>query len=94
MADDLTPDICVIGAGPGGLAAEIGAAREGVPVVLIEKNRLGGAYYCDGAVASKALAAAAESRAGACAPACSVGKSVSLHVLRASFSRGAYKVLN
>jgi pyruvate/2-oxoglutarate dehydrogenase complex dihydrolipoamide dehydrogenase (E3) component len=62
MADDLTPDICVIGAGPGGLAAAIGAAQEGARVVLVEKNRLGGAYYRDGAVALKALAAAAESR--------------------------------
>lgn len=37
MAKALTPDICVIGAGPGGLAVAMGAAAYGVRVVLVEK---------------------------------------------------------
>ncbi len=39
---ELKPDICVIGAGAGGLAAAAAAAAMGVPVVLIEKGRMGG----------------------------------------------------
>ena len=35
---ELTYDICVIGAGPGGLPAAIAAAREGARVLLVEKN--------------------------------------------------------
>ncbi len=42
MAKVLTPDICVIGAGPGGLAVATGAAAYGVRVVLVDKGRLGG----------------------------------------------------
>ena len=37
MSKELTPDLCVIGAGAGGLAAASGAAARGVPVVLIER---------------------------------------------------------
>ncbi len=62
MAEMLTPDICVIGGGPGGVAVAVGAARRGVPVVLVEKGRLGGAYLNGGGVASKAFLAAAEAR--------------------------------
>jgi pyruvate/2-oxoglutarate dehydrogenase complex dihydrolipoamide dehydrogenase (E3) component len=53
------PDICVIGAGPGGLAAAAAAAAMGVPVVLIEKGRMGGQTLTD-AVPARALLAAAE----------------------------------
>ena len=42
MADLLTPDICVIGAGSGGLSVAAAAAAFGVPVVLIEKGKMGG----------------------------------------------------
>ena len=42
MADVLTPDICVIGGGSGGLAAAMAAAAHGVPVVLVERGALGG----------------------------------------------------
>src|SRR5664279_1112928 len=59
MADELTPDICVIGAGPGGIAAALAAAAAGIPVVLIEKNRTGGNNLTSGTVPSKALLAAA-----------------------------------
>ncbi len=63
MADEnseLTPDLCVIGAGAGGLPAAAAGAAMGVPVVLIEKGRMGGQRLAGGAVASKALLAAAQ----------------------------------
>jgi pyruvate/2-oxoglutarate dehydrogenase complex dihydrolipoamide dehydrogenase (E3) component len=53
------PDICVVGAGAGGLAAAAAAAAMGVPVVLIEKGRVGG-QTLTGAVPMRALLAAAE----------------------------------
>jgi pyruvate/2-oxoglutarate dehydrogenase complex dihydrolipoamide dehydrogenase (E3) component len=59
MTTLLTPDICVIGAGAGGLAVAAGAAAFGVPVVLVEKGRMGGDRLADGGVPSKALSAAA-----------------------------------
>ncbi|HEY5080780.1 MAG TPA: NAD(P)/FAD-dependent oxidoreductase [Bauldia sp.] len=60
MAEELSPDICVIGGGPGGIAAALAVAADGVSVVLIEKGRLGGANLTSGTVPSKALLAAAE----------------------------------
>ena len=60
MAEELSPDICVIGGGPGGIAAATAAAAEGVSVVLVEKGRFGGTNLVSGAVPSKALLAAAE----------------------------------
>lgn len=60
MSADLTPDICVIGAGSGGLSVAAGAAAFGVPVVLIEKARMGGDCLNTGCVPSKALIAAAK----------------------------------
>lgn len=59
MADVLTPDICVIGAGSGGLSVAAAAAAFGVPVVLIEKGKMGGDCLNYGCVPSKALLAAA-----------------------------------
>jgi pyruvate/2-oxoglutarate dehydrogenase complex dihydrolipoamide dehydrogenase (E3) component len=44
MPDILEPDICVIGAGSGGLSVAAAAAAFGVPLVLIEKGKMGG--YC------------------------------------------------
>ncbi|MEN5083174.1 hypothetical protein ABE438_11875, partial [Bosea sp. TWI1241] len=35
-ATTLTPDLCILGAGPGGIAAATMAAAFGVPVVLAE----------------------------------------------------------
>ena len=55
----LTPDICVIGAGAGGLAVAAQAAAFGVPVVLVEQSRMGGECLNYGCVPSKALIAAA-----------------------------------
>jgi len=56
----LTPDICVIGAGSGGLSVAAAAAAFGVPVVLIEKGKMGGDCLNTGCVPSKALLAAAK----------------------------------
>jgi pyruvate/2-oxoglutarate dehydrogenase complex dihydrolipoamide dehydrogenase (E3) component len=56
----LKPDICVIGAGSGGLSVAAGAAAFGVSVVLIEKGRMGGDCLNYGCVPSKALIAAAK----------------------------------
>ena len=59
MTEVLTPDICVIGAGSGGLSVAAAAAAFGVPVVLIEKGKMGGDCLNYGCVPSKALIAAA-----------------------------------
>jgi len=59
MAEELTPDLCVIGAGSAGLSVAAAAAQLGVPVVLIEKGRMGGDCLNYGCVPSKALLAAA-----------------------------------
>lgn len=56
----LTPDLCVIGAGSGGLSVAAAAALFGVPVVLVEKGEMGGDCLNAGCVPSKALIAAAE----------------------------------
>ncbi len=58
MSSVLKPDICVIGAGSGGLSVAAAAAAFGVPVVLIEKGRMGGDCLNYGCVPSKALIAA------------------------------------
>lgn len=54
----LTPDLCIIGAGSGGLSVAAAAAMFGVPVVLIERDRMGGDCLNVGCVPSKALIAA------------------------------------
>lgn len=60
MGETLTPDICVIGAGPGGLSAAAAAAAFGVPTVLVERDKMGGDCLNTGCVPSKALLAAAK----------------------------------
>src|SRR2546423_12101524 len=60
MNEILTPDLCVIGAGSGGLSVAAAAAAFGVAVVLIEKGRMGGDCLNYGCVPSKALLAAAK----------------------------------
>jgi pyruvate/2-oxoglutarate dehydrogenase complex dihydrolipoamide dehydrogenase (E3) component len=60
MAEVLTPDICVIGAGSAGLAVAAGAAAFGVPVVLIERDEMGGSGL-NAVVPARALAAVAQS---------------------------------
>src|SRR4030081_3152519 len=64
MPEILETDICVIGAGAGGLSVAAAAAGFGVPVVLIEKGRLGGECLYTGCVPSKALIAAAKRARG------------------------------
>jgi pyruvate/2-oxoglutarate dehydrogenase complex dihydrolipoamide dehydrogenase (E3) component len=58
--NELRPDICVIGGGPGGLAVAAGAAALDAKPVLIEKDRLGGANLNCASVPVQALIAAAE----------------------------------
>lgn len=60
MAETLTPDICVIGAGSGGLSVAAAAAAFGVSTVLIEEHKMGGDCLNTGCVPSKALLAAAK----------------------------------
>jgi pyruvate/2-oxoglutarate dehydrogenase complex dihydrolipoamide dehydrogenase (E3) component len=52
-------DLCVIGAGSGGLSVAAAAAAFGAPVTLIEKGAMGGDCLNAGCVPSKALIAAA-----------------------------------
>jgi len=58
MAETLTPDICVIGAGSAGLSVAAAAAAFGVSCVLIERHKMGGECLNTGCVPSKALLAA------------------------------------
>lgn len=55
----LHADLCIIGAGSGGLSVAAGAAQMGAAVVLVEKHRMGGDCLNTGCVPSKALIAAA-----------------------------------
>src|SRR5438132_1560082 len=59
MAERIKTDICVIGAGSGGLSVAAAAAAFGVPVVLVEKAKMGGECLNTGCVPSKSLIAAA-----------------------------------
>jgi pyruvate/2-oxoglutarate dehydrogenase complex dihydrolipoamide dehydrogenase (E3) component len=55
----LAPDLCIIGAGAGGLAVAAGAAQMGAEVMLIERGLMGGDCLNFGCVPSKSLLAAA-----------------------------------
>ncbi|WEX08483.1 FAD-dependent oxidoreductase [Chelativorans sp. AA-79] len=57
MTRVLKPDICIIGAGSGGLTVAAAAASLGVPVVLVERGRMGGDCLNYGCIPSKALIA-------------------------------------
>lgn len=56
----LTVDLCVIGAGSGGLTVAAGASQMGASVALVERDRMGGDCLNHGCVPSKALLAAAK----------------------------------
>jgi pyruvate/2-oxoglutarate dehydrogenase complex dihydrolipoamide dehydrogenase (E3) component len=56
---DLHADLCIIGAGSGGLSVAAGAVQMGASVVLIERGEMGGDCLNTGCVPSKALIAAA-----------------------------------
>ena len=57
MTTLITTDVCVIGAGSGGLSVAAGASQMGADVVLIEKSEMGGDCLNTGCVPSKALLA-------------------------------------
>ena len=59
MTRSMAPDLCVIGAGSGGLAVAAGAAQMGAEVVLVERAAMGGDCLNCGCVPSKSLLAAA-----------------------------------
>ena len=59
MTKSIDADLCIIGAGSGGLSVAAGAAQLGRKVVLIEKGEMGGDCLNTGCVPSKALIAAA-----------------------------------
>lgn len=63
MSETITTDLCVIGGGAAGLSVAAGAARLGVPVVLIERGAkdgvMGGDCLHTGCVPSKTLLATA-----------------------------------
>ena len=59
MTRPLTPDLCVIGAGAGGLAVAAAAAQLGAEVVLVERGAMGGDCLNSGCVPSKSLLAGA-----------------------------------
>lgn len=48
-------DICIIGAGPAGYSGALRAARQGMRVVLVEKDRPGGTCLNRGCIPTKAL---------------------------------------
>ena len=58
VSSQIKADICVIGAGSGGLSVAAGAARLGAKTVLIEKAKMGGDCLNYGCVPSKSLIAA------------------------------------
>jgi pyruvate/2-oxoglutarate dehydrogenase complex dihydrolipoamide dehydrogenase (E3) component len=59
VTEHLAPDLCIVGAGAGGLAVAAGAVQMGAAVVLVERGRMGGDCLNVGCVPSKALLAAA-----------------------------------
>lgn len=60
MTKTIKADICIIGAGSGGLSVSAGAAQLGLKTVLIERAKMGGDCLNTGCVPSKALLAAAK----------------------------------
>lgn len=60
MTKTIKADICIIGAGSGGLSVAAGAAQLGLKTILIERAEMGGDCLNTGCVPSKALLAAAK----------------------------------
>lgn len=58
MAEILTPDLCIIGAGAAGVSAAITACGLGASVVLVERGKMGGDCLNAGSIPSKAVVAA------------------------------------
>ena len=63
MVEMVKVDLCVIGAGAGGLSIAAGASQMGASVILFEAGRMGGDCLNYGCVPSKALLAAGKSLA-------------------------------
>lgn len=59
MPEYLYPDLCVIGAGPAGLAAASIARAHGAGVVVVERDAMGGNDHYRGSVPARALGEAA-----------------------------------
>ncbi len=89
MVEYLEPDICVIGAGSGGLTVAAAVRALGGSVVLVERDKMGGDCLNHGCVPSKALIAAAR-RAHTIAHAGVFG--VSASELKVNFGRVAEHV--
>jgi pyruvate/2-oxoglutarate dehydrogenase complex dihydrolipoamide dehydrogenase (E3) component len=60
VSESIEADVCVIGAGSGGLTVAAGASQLGAKAVLFEHRRMGGDCLNYGCVPSKALLAAAK----------------------------------
>jgi pyruvate/2-oxoglutarate dehydrogenase complex dihydrolipoamide dehydrogenase (E3) component len=60
VSERIAADICVIGAGSGGLSVAAGASQLGMKTVLIERGKMGGDCLNYGCVPSKSLLAAAK----------------------------------
>ena len=58
MTKRIKTDLCVIGAGSGGLSVAAGAVQMGADVVLLEGGKMGGDCLNYGCIPSKALIAA------------------------------------
>ncbi len=58
--DSIKTDLCILGAGSGGLSAAAGAVQMGAKVVLLEGGKMGGDCLNYGCVPSKALIGAAK----------------------------------
>lgn len=59
-AKEITSDLLIIGAGPGGYVAAIYAAKNGLKVTLVEKSELGGTCLNVGCIPTKALVKSSE----------------------------------
>lgn len=57
---EITTDLLIIGAGPGGYVAAIYAAKNGLKVTLVEKSELGGTCLNVGCIPTKALVKSSE----------------------------------
>jgi pyruvate/2-oxoglutarate dehydrogenase complex dihydrolipoamide dehydrogenase (E3) component len=63
MSETRQVDLCVIGAGSGGLSVAAGAVQMGASVALFERGKMGGDCLNYGCVPSKALLAAGQAAA-------------------------------
>lgn len=64
MVSTIKADVCILGAGSGGLSVASGAAQLGRKVVLIERGKMGGDCLNYGCVPSKAMLASARTAQG------------------------------